>query len=359
MSERHVTADVLIRLHARDLRGEELTDVLRHFAHCRECSARALPPLDLVPLRASTSAAEATPHLDFDMMMQLLEGRLDATDREVAEAHVELCDLCRAEVDDLRALAKPVPSGRRKLVLPIAASLAAAALLIAILAGRANEDVRPAAPITAAAPKKTSVAAPPVKASPSPAPEEQWVAAAVREGRLPRFEHPDLQAQSEILRSAGDAAAPGVVSPAGIVIDETHPLFRWRGEEGIAAEVVVFRGEREVARSGRLTTDRWRPAIELPRGFTYTWQVEMERDGETIILPAPPLPPARFHVLGATQHREVAETLARHRGNHLLHAVVLARYGLRNEAMAALRRAAEGGNRDAANILRAETSGRS
>lgn len=170
------------------------------------------------------------------------------------------------------------------------------------------------------------------------------VSAAVKLGRLP------LPGDIDPL-----LAPDGQVRPAGVVIEDARPTFQWPARPGGTYVVVVFAGDREVMRSGPLRVPRWTPERDLPQGRTLTWQVEATRGGAMETIPTPPASPAMLLITSESAHQELARARALRPPDDLLLAVLYAESGMRPEALAALRRAAERDAR-ARSILEYETS---
>jgi hypothetical protein len=95
---------------------------------------------------------------------------------------------------------------------------------------------------------------------------------------------------------------------------------------------MIIDGSHVVERSGTLIVPRWKPSNPLRRGRTYEWQVEVHDSG-THIIPAPPAPPAFFHVADADSVRQIEEARRTRPGDHLLLGVLYARAGMQREAM--------------------------
>jgi hypothetical protein len=83
---------------------------------------------------------------------------------------------------------------------------------------------------------------------------------------------------------------------------------------------------------------RWTAARPLARDRTYTWQVSAERNGRTLIAPAPPDPPARFHVIDAATAAEVQRIAREYPDAHLVLGILYMECGVRAEAMSQLER---------------------
>ena len=345
MGSSHLTADTLAALVQRRLPPDGIADALRHLESCSDCRANAAAHAgDPGAVRAALTG-EDVEHLDLDAdLIPYVDGAARPDQIEIVESHVEDCATCRAELDDLLALRGSKP--RRSLRwLAIAASFAIAALLAG--AFFMTREMSPQATPQAISSPAIGIPTPVEDANP------EWtrlVTATLSNGRLPfPSDLASLHGTSDALRSS-TAAGVDRVAPAGVVIDEPRPEFSWppRGESFV---VLVFDGETEVARSDALRGSHWKPQRDLRRGRTYSWQVEATTGAETDYIPAPPAPPAMFRIAGEEDHRAIAEALRARPEDHILHAALYARAGLRAEALASLR--AAGTNVDARRLLEA------
>jgi hypothetical protein len=294
-------------------------------------------------------------HLDYEsQLVPYVEKTADAAAKEIIESHLDDCARCREDVSDLEAtrrdLARPAPARRsayRRLAAAAVLVAAAGALMVGWPRSPATRPAEPPATKPTAARRSIPVTAPSY-ANP------EWprlIASAVATKALP---FPDTLAEvtveGDALRSA-TPTAPGALEPAGRVIRSTQPQFRWRARRGATYVVLIYAGDEEVARSPSLTTPQWTPSRPLARGQTYAWQVNVRSGGDEDILPSPEEPPALFRITSAADEQNIDAALRAHPSDALLHAVVYAAAGLREEAEAALRDAADRGNVDARAIL--------
>jgi len=81
----------------------EADDHLAACAACRERVASGAVPSGLGALRAALAADGPPEHLSFESLAGYLDGDLGPIDRELAGAHLELCESCTSELADLRA----------------------------------------------------------------------------------------------------------------------------------------------------------------------------------------------------------------------------------------------------------------
>jgi hypothetical protein len=121
------------------------------------------------------------------------------------------------------------------------------------------------------------------------------------------------------------------VWPSATAITETQPELRWPAMKGAHFVVLITSDGEAVAQSETLTEPRWR-APKLRRGTTYHWQVSVERGEESLVLPAPPAPPAIFRVLSRREHEELTKAIDDAGSDRLLAGLLYARAGLVEEA---------------------------
>jgi Putative zinc-finger len=339
-----MSREKLRRLAQRELTPREIAETLRHIGECEECARIASAGLgpDLDALQASLTADDGGPwHPDHSELVAYADGVAGPAEREIVESHLDDCPLCRTDVADLARLRRTRP--RRPMWR--AALLAAAAAAIAVIVFLQRSDNPPSQPspppvVTTQPPPTTTTAAPTVTSGPEPVryarPEwKRLVDAALATATLP-FPREVALTPDALRGPSADARVR--IAPVG-VIDETRPRFSWPERAGSNYAVSVFANEEPVAHSEPLTATHWTPPTALLRGRTYAWQVRVMRDGASEIIPAPPAPPAMFRIVSARDHDELAEARRLHPDDLVLHAVLAARAGLREEAEAALRSA--------------------
>lgn len=294
-------------------------------------------------------------HLTDQALDRFARGDLDERDLLEVLGHLDRCEPCARAGQERAARglaslrgefsAEPPVAPRRGMAWALAAAAVLALVIVSAIVFRPHPPAQnpsspivrqPAPPPASPPPPATATAVASAYADPE---WQQLVDRARASGRLPRSADLDaLRVPADVLR--GDAGAVERVEPSGVVIDDVRPLFTWPKAEGGTYVVFVFRDEREVMRSPTLEAPRWTPDRDLPRGEVLTWQVEWTRDGVIRTIPRPPSPPALFRIAGEEQHRELGRALQTHPGDQLLHAVLYARIGMRDEALTLLRRAA-------------------
>ena len=315
-------------------------------------------------------------HLEYSQLVSLVDGTAGGVDREWMLSHVEACNICREDLDDLvqiRSAVMPaavattpavvsIPAraetlpGRRWVKQAIGIGAVAAGVALAIwIGGRrpSSPEVRPAPPVMASptlpVPSATASAAPavsePSSATPSVLTEDEQgrVSRALASGRM------ELPANMAVLRghtgtllgSNDPKPAFSPTAPVGTAVTEARPQFSWSPRPGATRYSVTIFDERfrEVAKSGALKTTSWTPRQSLPRGRVLAWQVTAVAGDETAISPAPPQPEARFVILDAPMVATLAKERARLATEPIALGLVLAKAGLFAEADAALQTA--------------------
>lgn len=329
----HLTQTELEELRAGRMAPDRLPAAMRHLHGCSECGAALkLPPISAA--FADTDDDE-TEHVDIELATYLA-GTVDQARKRTIDDHLAWCAECRADLDDLRAWAKTAQPRRRRPVRWIIAAAAAAAIavIIYILAPRLFAPIPERPPDVV----RTSTSPPPPPPPPidDPGRRPEWqrlIDETIRAGKLPI--DPSLRELGEPDRFRGTSTAgPGeiILWPAAIAIDEQRPTFRWPASEAAEYTVVVESGNREVARSPRLSSPRWTIDAELARGRTYSWQVLVGSGDDAKVIPAPPDPPALFRVIDERAHAEIGRARRERPDDDLLLGLLYARAGVLDAA---------------------------
>jgi hypothetical protein len=314
----HLTPSDWKRVADHTLDAERLRDIAKHLESCAECGTEAENMIGSNALFITDDGDFA--HLETEQIADLMAGRLSPADLEIAQSHLEDCDGCRQMVDDLRQPARRVRP--RPFMVAVAATAAAAAIVIAVV----SLD-RPRPPAASPTPR-------PVVVQPLKSEWKRYVDEAVRSRTLatpPALR--DLNPDPRFLRGTATQSEISL-SPRGIIVRSTRPDFTWPAVAG-ATYVVLLQesGSNDVLQSPRLHQTSWQPARDLVRGSVYEWQVSVDRDHASSIVPAPPAPRALFRVLDAATERDLAEAELRHPGDHLLLSVLYSRAGLVADAI--------------------------
>jgi hypothetical protein len=254
----------------------------------------------------SGGVAGSTRHLTPEDLEDYANGRLASARLDHCRIHLDFCDACRAELEDLRIFKSELagfqrsePSRReperrkrrRGFTLPQAVSVAT----VVVIAGAAifwwergspwrnktsaavsvgQSPVASAGSGASVAPP-TPIAPPAAAAPPAPAPPPAPAAA------LKRAPPPPLAAAN-----TGFA----LLGPFGEAISETRPEFSWQPLPGAIrySVVIVDVGLHPVQRSPSLRKTVWRPRRPLRRGRTYLWQVTATLPGGSKVVASEP-----------------------------------------------------------------------
>jgi anti-sigma factor RsiW len=261
----------------------------------------------------SGGVAGSTRHLIPEELEAYANGRLASARLDHCRIHLDFCDACRAELEDLRNFkselsgfqrSEPSPrelgrsKRRRGLTLPQAVSVAT----IVVLAGAAifwwergslwgsKTPAAPPSPAAANVRSRDTLVADELTALPDDA----------RSAVSKPVQHGTLQLQTDATRLRGRTPSPSgalqantgfsLLGPFGESISETRPEFSWQPLPGAIrySVVIVDVGLHPVQRSPSLRKTVWRPRRPLRRGRTYLWQVTATLRGGSKVVASEP-----------------------------------------------------------------------
>jgi hypothetical protein len=327
------------------------------------------------PTAQSGGVDDSIRHLTHEDLEAYLEGRSSSARLKQCQTHLDSCEACRAELEDLRTFKSELAGfsrsppdrrerergrRRRKLTLPQAAA-GATVVVVAISAILWWELGRPRA-------HKTPVAAVTVTPSIAPVPaagiqtrdtrladEIAALPADVRPAVSDAIQHGKLQLPADLSQVRAHAqpnvGAPeadtgfALLGPFGEAIAETRPEFRWQPLTGAVrySVTIVDAGLHPVQHSPKLRTTGWRPRRPLRRGQTYLWQVTATlRGGSTVVASALPFPEALLRIIPSKLAEELAQFRRGHEEAHLVLAALYAQAGMLTESADELRKVAPG-----------------
>jgi hypothetical protein len=323
-------------------------------------------------------------HLGYETKVARLEERLTAEEREVIDAHLGGCALCREGFEDFRAArARSEVELRRRYSPPpprvwqtvewrrVAAVtlVLGGGIMLLVMLLRGHRE-RPAPRIGGASPSPTSIAhssSPPTSpekavkegaskdeallaqvngrgASDVLTPDEMAVVDAARGGKIerPAILAP-LNSRLGSLRGGGESKKASRLSePMHEVIEAGRPLFRWLVTPGATGYrvYVIDRSGQTVATSPHLSGEMtsWQPEAPLADGQEYTWVLGAQVPGEEIVTPRPGEREARFRILDEGERRALDEWRGRV-STHFARGVLYARAGMMSAAERELRQA--------------------
>jgi hypothetical protein len=119
-----------------------------------------------------------------------------------------------------------------------------------------------------------------------------------------------------------------LASPVATCLASSRPSFEWRDDRsGSSYKVSIYSGPHELVESDPVSDKHWTPPIDLPEDQELIWYVhDVDRTYRVS-------PQARFRILSSTQQRRLQNDLEATAGRSLSHAIVLAAYGLTDQAL--------------------------
>ncbi|MCU1265719.1 MAG: hypothetical protein JWM21_2037 [Acidobacteria bacterium] len=121
----HISDSLMERFCMRTLSEAELTNVAGHLTGCPDCQAEFVSMLRRQRGVAGLSFSLAPEfwlrheHLDYEHLVELGEGKLDATDREYKDAHLKVCPACREDVQSFLAFREQIAPEMRVSYAPV------------------------------------------------------------------------------------------------------------------------------------------------------------------------------------------------------------------------------------------------
>jgi hypothetical protein len=281
------------------------------------------------PTAQSGGVEESIRHLTYDDLEAYFAGRLSPARLQHCSTHLESCEACRAELEDLRTFKSDMPGfpraepdrrelkrGRRRRSVTAPRAVAIATIGVAAIAAvlwwgrerpRANKTSvavtvthSPALVPTAGIQTRDTrladeIAAPPADVRPA-------ASAAIQRDKLqqPTDLNQVRGRAHPLLEAPGANTGFALLAPFGEPIAETRPEFRWQPLAGAIrySVAIVDAGLHPVQRSPALRKTGWRPRRPLRRGKTYLWQVTATlRGGAKVVASGPQSPGALLRIV--------------------------------------------------------------
>lgn len=400
MSE-HLSKETVASLLSRQLQPNELPAASQHLSRCAECRQQLSAARNLEAstkflahdLQGSVQADD--PHLNYELLEGYVDQTLPQAERQRVTGHLETCDSCAQEIEELRVLGKNLSSYPQVTSVAAAAPLPqrgtvfqrfaalfgfrsvqfaalAVLLLLAALVGlllwqskkqthfaNVNTDGRTKAPdnsnsISNTGPEnKSAPANSPDEAQREPGKEEKnkngdsnddaaksvyddVVATAIaRQALVTPPALRDLNGRPVTLLGQSDPAQKfDLLSPRGVVVQSSRPTLRWRALAGVESYQIYLLNTNfdVVQKSGPLNGTSWTVNRTLDRGQTYIWQVVATKEGKEIAAPVAPARDARFKVLDSKTEQAIQRFAQANQDNHLALGIVYAHHGLLDDA---------------------------
>jgi hypothetical protein len=257
----------------------------------------------------SDGVTGSTRHLTPEDLEEYANGRLASARLDHCRIHLESCDACRAELEDLRILKselasfqRPEPSGRelqqRRKRGGLALPLAVAVATIVVAAGIATFWWERGSPWGRKTSAPVSPARSPVVSAGSAIPAAPAAPPAPAAANIQTHDTRVADAPKSATPKANTGFA--LLGPFGAAISETRPQFSWQPLSGAVrySVVIVDVGLHPVQRSPSLQKTAWRPRRPLRRGRTYLWQVTATlRGGSKVVASEPSVSETRLQIV--------------------------------------------------------------
>jgi hypothetical protein len=143
-----------------------------------------------------------------------------------------------------------------------------------------------------------------------------------------------LSAGSDVLMGGSPPEGFRLIAPLQTVTVSDRPVFQWEPLTGAAEyAIAVFDADlRQVAGVAGVMATVWTPPQPLARGQSYAWQVTARRGRESVTVPAPPAPVARFSVMEEKTAATIQRISRAYPQSHLLLGILETQAGARTEA---------------------------
>jgi hypothetical protein len=352
MSDGHPNREMLAMWGEGRLRGEQRLTMTQHLSECETC--RAQPGAETPVTKLSAAFVERNDHATYEELEALVDGRADDDAKSALLEHFDACATCAGEYNDLREFRESLQTRQpvRRIAWLLTAAFAAAGGLVFLVLPRGGKvaQPQPATPVLVASlnDSRREIAidsAGNLRGLEGISDEQRnLVRDVLISGKLPE---PGASIQG-LTRSRdvllGQPATPESdlrsLEPAGTVVPELRPVFRWKAGAGITRFVVAIYTENfePVVKSRELETAEWQSSVPLTAGQTYVWTVSGVENGQRITVPKAPDPEARFRVASEAARLEFERASQATPHSDLLEAAVAARLGMLTSAEAAIAR---------------------
>lgn len=319
------------------------------------------------PAVKSSEAADTIRHLTQTDLEAYSSGRLPSARLDFCRTHLESCDACRAELEDVRTYQTSMPGiqrteppqrvpdrrkRRRSPAVPLltSATLALVAGVCSVVWLHHKKSSPNRTPPVASVPAPSAAMPPTASAQTNATHIAAVLPAAPKPAESPGIQHGKPQATAEVTRprarvSPEAQAGFALVSPLGKTTLETRPEFTWQplpGAIGYTVEIVDS-GLHPVQHSPGLKGTSWRPKHPLRPGEAYFWQVTATLHGGAKIAASEPSLSATALKIAVPKLADDMEHFKQgHRDDHLVLAAMYAQSGMAADSAAELRKISRG-----------------
>lgn len=391
--QHHLSETEIQNYQLKKITPDQLLELDDHIQSCELCRNRLHQKQDDISFKWLRSELRATvvenpDHLSYDHLESYVDGSLDSIDLEIVQSHLNICNECTTDVNELRSVQSELHNKveSRKVIsfwrLPsssVPLKLAGAAAAIAFFMWAATipmrNEIRDLRKQLVEEQKNNAGLLREKKelqdryaAIKQPLPNSQALVV-LNDGNsrieidsngklsglseLPqsyqsrivallttqKVEIPDsmsaLIGKKELLMGKStESNRFALLSPVGTVVISDGPSFSWTAlndAEGYRV-YVLDENYNEVASSSLLKKTGWTMPTTLHRGSNYVWQVAAVKGGKEFLTPVPPAPEAKFQILSEDKLKKL-ESLLKDSGNsHLVVGTLYAENGLLDDA---------------------------
>jgi anti-sigma factor RsiW len=391
--QHHLSETEIQNYQSKEITPDQLLELDDHLQSCELCRSRVHQKQDDLSFRwlrseLRTTAVENPGHLSYDQLESYIDRRLDSVDLENVQSHLNVCNECTTDVNELRSVQSELHNKveSRKVIsfwrLPsfsVPLKLAGAAAAIAFFMWAATIPMRneirdlrkqlvEEQKHNAALLREKKELQDRYAAIKQPLPNSQALVV-LNDGnsRIEIDSNGKLSGLSELPQSYQQKIAAllttqkvevpesmsaligkkevlmgnstesnrfALLSPVGTVVLSDRPSFSWTAfndAEGYRV-YVLDENYNEVASSSLLKKTGWIIPTTLQRGSNYVWQVAAVKGGKEFLTPVPPAPEAKFQILNADKLKKL-ESLLKDSGNsYLVAGTLYAENGLLDDA---------------------------
>lgn len=327
-------------LRRRELEGPRFLECMEHIVVCDSCRARLARTENLASaeLRIQGELRPLVEHIPEEEVQQYVSGRLRPARVDEIEGHLARCSQCAEEIRDLRNFAASLHPVRTFFARREFMALAAAVLVVVAITFLSLLRPREIVVMNDASGTVTLDQHGTLNGVGFLGPDQQnAVRLALTEKRL-SFPA-SLQSMHEepgTLMGPVQSSPFQLEAPIRTIVRNNRPTLFWTSDSESTGYKVTVKDQNtgEIKRSPLLQVTSWTVSDSLDRGHTYLWQVvSAHKNGEEVVAPQPPSPPAKFIILDTTTDSKLQQLPS----SHLARAILYANAGLLDDADKELR----------------------
>lgn len=387
----HLSDTEIQNYQLKKITPDQLLALDDHIQSCELCRNRVHQKQDDILFKwlrseLRTTASENRDHLSFEQLESYVDVRLDSVDLENVKNHLNICNECKTDVNELRSIQSELHDkieprkvisfwNLRSFLIPLKLAGAAAAIAFFMWAATIpmRNEIRDLRKQLAEEQKNTATllrekkelqdqyaAIKPAQTpalvalndgnsrieidsngklsglSELPEPYQKTIAnmLTTQKIKVPQFVTSLIGKKEILMGNSKKSNWFALHSPIGTVVMSDRPSFSWtafNGSEGYRV-YVLDENYNEVASSSLLKETEWIIPTALRRGSNYVWQVAAVKGGKEFLTPVPPAPEAKFQILNVDKLKEIEDALKISGNSHLVAGSLYAENGLLDDA---------------------------